>query len=60
MEREEEKEIRGWIILLTVVLLLSFVGFSQSFSLYRKERGKWEIEKRRDLDIYRASSKFLS
>lgn len=60
MEREEKKEISGWVILLTMVLLFSFIGFSQSFSLYRKERGKWEIEERRDLDIYRASSGFLS
>ena len=48
MKREEEKEIRGWIILLTVILLLSFIGFSQAFSLHGKERRGEDANK----DIY--------
>lgn len=48
MEKKEEREVRGWFILLTTVLLLSFIGFSQAFSLYREEKGGEDINK----DIY--------
>lgn len=51
MEKEKEKEIRGWVILLTAILLLSFIGFSQAFSLYRKEKREKDVNK----DIYVAS-----